>query len=124
VVSRPAPPSSLAGHADPPAPPVARRVPRHEILHGDRRQDDYDWLRAKDDPEVIAYLEAENAYTEAVMQPTAAFQQALYQEMLARIKEDDQSVPYRRGRHLYYTRTETGKQYPIYCRRAVLTDGG
>jgi oligopeptidase B len=103
---------------------VARRVPRLDVVHGDRREDDYAWLRAKDDPEVIAYLEAENTYTDAVMRPTEAFQQALYQEMLGRIKEDDQTVPYRRGRYLYYTRTETGKQYPIYCRRALTTDGG
>jgi oligopeptidase B len=100
-----------------PPPPVARKVPRTDVLHGDRRQDDYFWLRAKDDPEVLAYLRAENAYTEAVMQPTAAFQQALYQEMLARIKEDDQTVPYRFGEWLYYSRTEKGKQYPIYCRK-------
>ncbi len=100
-----------------PAPPVARRVPRIEVLHGDRRQDDYSWLRDKDNLEVYAYLEAENAYTAAVMAPTETFQQALYQEMLARIKEDDATVPYRRGEWLYYSRTETGKQYPIYCRK-------
>ncbi len=101
-----------------PIPPAARKIPVVETLHGDRRQDDYRWLRRKDDPEVRAYLEAENAYADAVMQPTAAFQEALYREMLARIKEDDSSVPYRRGRHLYYSRTEKGKQYPIHCRKA------
>jgi len=99
------------------SPPVARRVPRVEDLHGDRRQDDYFWLRQKDDPEVVAYLEAENAHTDAVMKPTEALQQALYAEMLARIKEDDSTVPYRRGRHFYYSRTEKGKQYPIHCRK-------
>ena len=88
------------------------------MVHGDVRQDDYYWLREKDDPEVIAYLKAENAYTDAVMKPTAAFQETLYAEMLARIKEDDQSVPYRRGGYFYYSRTEKGKQYPIYCRKA------
>jgi oligopeptidase B len=98
-------------------PPVARRIPRLEIVNGDRRQDDYAWLRDKDDPAVRAHLEAENAYTDTVMTPTAAFQDALYREMLARIKEDDQSVPYRKGGHVYYSRTETGKQYPILCRR-------
>jgi oligopeptidase B len=101
-----------------PFPPTAPRIPRVDVLHGDRRVDDYFWLRRKDDREVIAYLEAENAYAEAMLKPTEAFQEALYAEMLARIKEDDQSVPYRRGRHFYYTRTEKGKQYPIYCRRA------
>ena len=100
------------------APPVARKVPKVDIVHGDRRQDDYHWLRQKDDPEVLAHLRAENAYTDAVMKPTQALQDALYAEMLARIKEDDQTVPYRRGGHFYYSRTETGKQYPIFCRKA------
>jgi oligopeptidase B len=99
-------------------PPVARKNSHIELVHGDRREDDYFWLRRKEDPEVIAYLEAENAYTDAVMKPTEAFQTRLYAEMLARIKEDDTSVPYRRGGHFYYVRTETGKQYPIYCRKA------
>ncbi len=101
-----------------PTPPIAKKMPRVETLHGDLRQDDYFWLRAKDDPEVRAYLEAENLYTAAVMQPTEASQSALYDEMLARIKEDDTTVPYRRGGHFYYSRTETGKQYPIFCRKA------
>jgi len=98
-------------------PPIARRVPRVDVVHGDRRQDDYFWLRQKDHPDVIEYLEAENAYTDAVMKPTEAFQEALYREMLARIKEDDSTVPYRFGRYLYYSRTEKGKQYPIHCRK-------
>jgi oligopeptidase B len=101
-----------------PRPPVAPRRPTVFTLHGDRYQDDYAWLRRKDDPEVLAYLRAENEYADAVMRPTEALQAALYQEMLARIKEDDSTVPYRRGGHLYYSRTEKGKQYPIYCRRA------
>ena len=88
-----------------------------DVVHGDRRQDPYAWLRQKDDPEVLAYLRAENAYTNEVMKPTVAFQAALYSEMLGRIKEDDATVPYRRGNHFYYSRTETGKQYPILCRR-------
>ncbi|HXA98857.1 MAG TPA: oligopeptidase B, partial [Candidatus Dormibacteraeota bacterium] len=99
------------------APPIARRVPKTDVVHGDVRHDDYYWMRQKDDPEVTAYLTAENAYTDAVMKPTLAFQEGLYAEMLARIKEDDQSVPYRRGRFFYYSRTEKGKQYPIYCRK-------
>ena len=100
-----------------PTPPVAKRVPTIRELHGERIEDEYDWLRAKDNPEVIAYLEAENAYTDAVMKGTEAFQDALYKEMLARIKEDDVTVPYRRGKYVYYSRTETGKQYSIHCRR-------
>ena len=98
-------------------PPVARQIPHVVEVHGDRLEDPYHWLRRKDDPEVIAHLEAENAYTDAVMKPTLAFQESLYGEMLARIKEDDQTVPYRRGEWLYYSRTEKGKQYPIYCRK-------
>jgi oligopeptidase B len=101
-----------------PAPPVAKKIPKVDTIHGDLRQDDYFWLRQKDAPEVRAYLETENAYTTAVMQPTEAFQGALYDEMLARIKEDDSTVPYRRGRHFYYARTIKDKQYPIYCRKA------
>ncbi len=102
----------------PPTPPVAKRVPRIEVIHGDTRHDDYYWMRHKDDPEVTAYLSAENAYADEVMKPTQAFQQGLYAEMLARIKEDDQSVPYRRGGYFYYSRTEKGKQYSILCRKA------
>ncbi len=102
-----------------PQPPGARKVPRVDLLHGDVRQDDYFWLRQKDSPDVTAYLESENAYTDAVMKPTEAFQEALYREMLARIKEDDQSVPYPYGGWLYYSRTETGKQYAIHCRKTA-----
>ena len=100
-----------------PTPPVAKRIPKIDVVHGDRREDDYAWLRHRDDPEVLGYLKAENAFTDAVMKPTAAFQEALYAEMLGRIKEDDATVPYRRGNHFYYSRTEKGKQYPILCRR-------
>jgi oligopeptidase B len=100
-------------------PPAAARVPRTDIVHGDVRSDDYFWLRDKDAPAVTAYLEAENVYADGVLKPTEAFREALYREMLARIKEDDQSVPYRYGAWLYYSRTETGKQYPIHCRKAA-----
>src|SRR5574341_31666 len=99
------------------APPIAKKVPRVDVVHGDRRQDDYFWLRQKDDPEVLAYLRAENAYADEALEPTRTFQQALYGEMLGRIKEDDSTVPFRRGSHFYYSRTEKGKQYPIYCRK-------
>ena len=99
-------------------PPVARKIPKIDVVHGNVRQDDYYWMREKDDPEVVAYLTAENAYTDTVMKSTVAFQESLYAEMLARIKEDDQSVPYRLRGFYYYSRTEKGKQYPIYCRKA------
>jgi oligopeptidase B len=100
-----------------PKPPAAKRLSRTTEVHGERRVDDYSWLREKDDPDVRAYLEAENAYTDAVMRPTEAFQEALYREMLARIKETDEEVPYRKGGFFYYSRTEQGKQYSICCRK-------
>ena len=100
-----------------PQPPAARRVAKADEIHGERRVDDYFWLRDKKDPEVAAYLEAENAYTDAVLKPTQALQEALYKEMLGRIKETDMKVPYRKNGFYYYSRTEQGKQYPIYCRR-------
>jgi oligopeptidase B len=100
-----------------PLPPVARKLPRVDVVHADVRQDDYAWLREKDSPDVTAYLEAENAYADAALKSTEEFRAALYREMLARIKEDDQSVPYPYAGWLYYSRTETGKQYPIHCRK-------
>ena len=100
-------------------PPVARAVPRTSTLHGDIRTDEYFWLRNREDPEVLAYLEAENRYTESVMSATVALQERLFAEMRARIKETDLSVPERIDEWLYYTRTLEGAQYPIYCRRPV-----
>jgi oligopeptidase B len=79
--------------------------------------DEYYWMRDRDDPAVMAYLEAENTYTEAIMGPTQPLQTALYDEMLARIQEADLTVPYRKGNYYYYTRTETGKAYRIHCRK-------
>src|SRR6266446_4763477 len=105
-----------------PSPPVAKRVPKTDVVHGDVRVDDYFWMRDREDPDVTAYLTAENVYTDAVMKPTEGFQESLYAEMLARIKEDDQTVPYRRRCFFYYSRTEKGKQYPIYCRKAGSLD--
>jgi oligopeptidase B len=106
------------GPAAPASPPVARKIPKVDTIHGELRQDDYHWLRQKDDPEVLSYLQAENAYTDAVLAPLEGFRAALYDEMLARIKEDDQTVPYRQGAHFYYARTEKGKQYETLCRKA------
>jgi len=103
--------------AAPPFPPLARREPVEHVLHGDRRVDHYAWLRHKESPEVLAYLEAENAYTDAVLRSTLDFREKLYQEMLGRILQTDLSVPYRLRRYLYLTRTEEGKQYPIHVRR-------
>ncbi len=100
-----------------PSPPVAPRHPTTTVHHGETLIDDYAWLRQKDDPAVRAYLEAENAWAESWLAPTAPLQEQLYREMLGRIRETDLSVPYRKGDWWYYTRTEEGKQYPIHCRR-------
>jgi oligopeptidase B len=104
-------------------PPIARIWPRVETVHGETRVDDYFWLRDRSDPEVIAYLEAENRYTGAVMRHTERLQERLYQEMRGRIKETDLSVPERMDDYFYYTRTEIGKQYPIFCRRRGSVEG-
>jgi oligopeptidase B len=97
--------------------PAAHIVPKVDTLHGVARVDNYYWLREKTNPDVMAYLEAENAYTARGMKHTEALQQRLYDEMLGRIKETDQAVPYLDHGYWYYTRTEQGKSYPIYCRR-------
>ena len=100
-----------------PLPPVARRETVEHVLHGDRRVDHYAWLRQKENPEVIAHLEAENAYTETILKPTEAFQEKLYQEMLGRILQTDLSVPYKLRGYFYFTRMEEGRQYAFRCRR-------
>lgn len=100
-----------------PAPPVAKKIPRTVTVHGTTLSDDYFWMRDKKNPEVIKYLEAENAYTDAQTKQTAALQEKLYKEMLSRIKETDTNVPFPLGGYLYYTRTEAGKQYATFARR-------
>ena len=99
------------------SPPVAKILSKTDTTHDDVRVDDYAWLREKDQPDVRAYLEAENAYTDAVTAPTESLQETLYQEMKARIQETDLSVPYKYGDFFYYSRTEEGKQYPVRCRK-------
>jgi oligopeptidase B len=117
-----APAMILALAASTPAPrttpPAAKKDPHMQTLHGDTLKDDYYWLREKENPEVRKFLEAENAYTDAFMKPTEALQKALYDEMLGRIKETDLTVPYPQRGYFYYSRTEKGKQYPIYCRKS------
>ena len=98
-------------------PPMTEKKTKTTKINNDTMVDDYFWLREKANPEVIAHLEAENAYAEAAMKPTAALQDKLYKEMVGHIKETDDSVPYQWGTFFYYTRTEQGKQYPIYCRK-------
>ncbi|HEY6427498.1 MAG TPA: hypothetical protein VIX84_09715, partial [Acidimicrobiales bacterium] len=105
------------------APPAAPRRPHVVSAHGDDREDPWFWLREREDPDVLEYLEAENAYTEAVLAPLDALRTTLFEEMKARIKETDMSVPARRGRWWYYTRTEEGKNYAIHCRRPARAAG-
>jgi oligopeptidase B len=100
-----------------PTPPVAKKQPQVLELHGDSRIDNYFWMRDIENPEVTAYLEAENAYTEEVMKSTTDLQQQLYNEILSRIKETDLSVPVRKDNYYYYSRTEEGKAYAIHCRK-------
>jgi oligopeptidase B len=100
-----------------PAPPVAPVKEHRETRHGEIVIDNYFWLREKTDPEVVRYLEAEDAYTTAMTRGLKPFQEALYTEMLSHIQQTDMGVPVRRGAYLYYTRTVEGKQYPIHCRR-------
>jgi oligopeptidase B len=100
-----------------PAPPVAKKVPKATEINGHKLVDNYFWLRDKKNPDVAAYLEAENVYTDAVMKPTEPLQKKLYDEMLSRIKETDVEVPYKEGGYFYYVRTEAGKQYGIRCRK-------
>ena len=103
-----------------PAPaPVARKRRTETLMHGVVLTDDYAWLRDKQDPEVTAYLEAENAHAEAWMAPLAALREDLYKEMLSHIKQTDVSVPFRDGDWWYCTRTEEGQQYAISCRKAA-----
>jgi len=110
--------ASASTVSNPPAqPPEARRDPTPATLHGVTLEDDFRWMRDKSSPELLAHLEAENAYTTAAMAPTAELQAKLYAEMLSHIKETDESVPYRLGDWFYSTRTVEGSQYPIHCRR-------
>jgi oligopeptidase B len=110
-------PVELGMPAFAPEPPVARKEPSESIVHDDRRVDHYAWLRHKESAEVLDYLKAENAYTDAVLLPTEALQEKLYQEMLARILQTDLSVPYRLRGYRYFTRTQEGQQYPSHWRQ-------
>ena len=98
-------------------PPVTDKKPKVTEINGDKLVDNYFWLREKTNPAVIAHLEAENAYTDAVMKPTVALQEKLYNEILSHIKQTDNTVPYRSGDYFYYSRTVEGQQYSILCRK-------
>jgi len=96
---------------------MAEKKAKTTNIHGDTLVDDYFWLREKANPSVMAYLQAEDAYAQSMMKHTTAFQEKLYNEMLSHIKQTDTNVPYRYGNYFYYSRTEEGKQYPIFCRQ-------
>ncbi|PKQ44099.1 S9 family peptidase [Confluentibacter flavum] len=103
-------------------PPIANKKPKELSIHNDTRVDNYYWLNDKENPEVIDYLNAENAYTKQVMKHTEGFQKELFEEMKGRIKEDDTTVPYKLNGYWYITRYETGKDYPIYIRKKDTLD--
>jgi len=125
--------TSLLLHAEPPTPnstkapaaaaphqakpPRATLKPHLRDIHGEKFVDNYFWLREKENPDVIAYLKAENDYTTAMSQPTTALREQIFNEMKGRMKETDASVPYRYGPYYYYTRTVAGEQYGIRCRK-------
>jgi len=103
-------------------PPIAERIPKEMEIHGDIRVDDYYWLNERENPKVIDYLNAENDYYEYITAHTKQFQEDLFEEMKARIKEDDESVPYKKNGYYYITKYETGKQYPVYTRKKASLD--
>ena len=111
------PASPLSAQIAPPMPPAAAMRPETLSIHGHERVDEYFWLRERENPEVIRYLEEENEYTEEMMAHTAGLRDTLYQEIVGRIDQSDSSVPVRDGGYLYYTRYEEGQQYPIFARR-------
>ena len=98
-------------------PPKTEKEPKVTEINGDRMVDNYFWLREKTNPAVIAHLEAENAYTGAVMKPTEALQEKLYNEILSHIKQTDVNVPYKQGGYYYFSKTKEGLQYPMFYRK-------
>ncbi len=105
-----------------PTPPLARQEVKEMTIHGDTRVDPFYWLNQRENPEVIAYLEAENAYTKAMMSHTDSLQEMLFREITGRIPQNDVTVPYFQNGYFYYTRYEEGKEYPVYCRKKETLD--
>ena len=113
-------PTAAPALGDLPEAPVAAKKPYDVVApHGGTRNDEYYWLRddKRENPEMLAYLNAENAYADAALKPLEALEETLYQELVARVKQDDSTVPYLDDGYWYYTRFETGKEYPVYARR-------
>ena len=108
---------SITKQSDFPAPPVAQVIPDTFTNFGQKRIDPYFWIKDKTNPEVIDYLAKENSYTDIVMSSTETLQETIYNEIIGRIKEDDESYPTFQNGYYYYSRTEQGKQYRTYCRR-------
>ncbi|MFI5144252.1 MAG: oligopeptidase B, partial [Ignavibacteria bacterium] len=100
-----------------PVPPKAKKLYHEEIHHGDKRVDYYNWIKDRNDPDVLAYLKAENEYTDAIMKDDENLREKLYNEFISRIKQDDVSVPYRFGEYLYYFKSIKGNNYRTYFRR-------
>ncbi len=105
-----------------PQPPVADKRPVERSHHGDTFVDDYEWLRDKESPDTVAYLEAENAYTKARTAHLGSLREAIFTEIKSRTQETDLSVPSRTGDHWYYRRTLEGMQYPLVCRTKAGSD--
>ncbi len=117
-----------------PTPPKAQKIPHEITTHGNTRTDNYFWMRLSDEQksaenpdqqtqDVLDYLNAENAYLESVMKPTEPLQEKLYEEIVSRIKQDDNTVPVTKNGYSYYIRYEEGEDYPLYCRKEVLNNG-
>lgn len=98
-------------------PPVAKLIAKELVEHGDKRLDNYYWMNNREDTAVINYLKAENTYREKMTAHTKDFENKLFEEMKGRVKETDESVPYKENGYWYYTRYEEGKEYPVYCRK-------
>jgi len=109
--------TTILKQSDFPAPPVAEVIPDTFINFGHQRIDNYYWLKDKTNPKVIEYLNAENVYTDSVMASTTALRQTIYDEIVGRMKVDDESYPSFKDGYYYYSRSEKGKQYRTYCRR-------
>ncbi|HVI44899.1 MAG TPA: S9 family peptidase [Chitinophaga sp.] len=98
-------------------PPVAEKIPKELTIHGDTRIDNYYWMNERENPKVLSWLRAENAYLDTTMAPESKLREKLFEEMKGRIKETDMSVPYLKNGYYYYTRYEKGKEYPVHCRK-------
>jgi oligopeptidase B len=114
--------NTIKHQSDYPEPPHARKINKVMVVHGDSRTDPYYWLNERDNPAVLDYLKAENKYLDTVMSDTKSEQEQIFNELVGRIKQDDESVPYLDNGYYYYSRYEKGKEYPIFCRKKGTLD--